>query len=373
MKPELIKELAQSAGFDLVALGPADPGLDGERFLEWIEAGRHGSMEYLARNAHKIASGDGFLPGARSVISLGWDYSRAPVTLQGGGQIARYAAGRDYHRALGSRLKRLKADLIRAGMDAESLRFGVDAVPVLERALATTAGLGFQAKSGGVIHPRRGPWLLLAEILSHEELEPDPPSPGSCGTCSACLDVCPTKAITAPYEVDGSLCLSYTTIEHRGPIPHELRKAQGAWVFGCDLCLEVCPYHRFSTERPPTDPDRTLHPALESVSLLGVLELSEEAWQRDWTGIAMRRAKREGLRRNAAIALGNLGEEVAIPSLKRCLEEPDAGLRTAAAWALAQLGVGAGDIEAALAREEDDRIREDLKRSLEGPGRDAVP
>ncbi len=328
-------------------------------------------MDYLARNAPRIASADGFLPGARSVISLAWDYSRPQVSLQGGALLARYAAGRDYHRALGARLKKLKATLVRAGMSAEGLRFGVDAVPVLERALAGSAGLGFQAHSGGIIHPKLGPYLLLAEILTKEELPPDAPSPGSCGTCRACLDICPTGAIQAPFEVDGQLCLSYTTIEHRGPIPRELRAAQGAWIFGCDLCLEVCPYTKFSRERRQDDPDFQIHPALQTYSLLGVLELTQEAWDRDWTGIAVRRARREGLRRNAALALGNLGEESAVPALELCLEEPDAGLRSAAAWALSRLGANPRAVDAARAREEDATLQKDLAESLETWGLDS--
>jgi epoxyqueuosine reductase len=371
MKPELIKELAQEEGFDLVALGPAKPGPDADRFLAWIEAGRHGSMDYLAKNATRISSADGFLTGARSAISLGWDYSREQTELPGGGLVARYAAGRDYHRALGTRLKRLKAQLVRAGMRAESLRFGVDAVPVLERALAHSAGLGFQAKSGGIIHPQLGPYLLLAEILTQEDLAPDPPSAGSCGSCRACLDICPTQAIRAPFEVDGQLCLSYTTIEHRGPIPRELREPQGTWVFGCDLCLEVCPYASFSRPEIPDDPDLAKHPALETYSLLGILTLSEEEWQRDWTGIAMRRARREGLRRNAALALGNSEQEAAVPGLLACMEDPDAGLRTAAAWSLARLGAGAQAVDQARSREVDPALREDLERSLDELGRGA--
>ncbi|MEZ5989778.1 MAG: tRNA epoxyqueuosine(34) reductase QueG [Planctomycetota bacterium] len=365
--PRIVRELALEAGFDLVAIGPAAPGDGGGRFLSWVEAGRHGEMDWLARNAERIASAGGFLTGARSAVTLGVDYGRPQVALDGGGQVARYAAGRDYHRALGARLRRLKGALVQEGVEAGDLRYGVDAVPVLERALAARAGLGFLAKTGGVIHPRRGPWLLLAEVLTRHDLEADPPSPGSCGTCRRCLEACPTDAITAPFEVDARRCLSYTTIELRGPIPAALRAPQGDWVFGCDVCLEVCPYAKWGRGRPE-DPDLALHPTVERYELVGLLELDEEAWQRDFTGTAIRRARREGLRRNAAIALGNLGREDAVPALLRAVDDRDPGLVSAAAWALARLGRGREAIADALRRTDDEALRADLEATLAGLG-----
>jgi epoxyqueuosine reductase len=320
-------------------------------------------MHWLERSRDRILDANRLLPGVRGVTALGVDYGREEVLLPGGGRVARYAAGRDYHRVLGGRLRRLKGALVREGLPADSFRGGVDAVPILERALSVQAGIGFLAKSSGVISPSRGPWLLLAELLTRQELPADGPAPGTCGTCTACLDACPTGAIVAPFEVDARRCISYSTIEIRGPIPRELRRPQADWLFGCDICIEVCPFSDRS-QRRSEDPDLAIHGALETFDLVGILELSAEDYETRWLATAMRRARREGLRRNAAIVLGNLGREDAAPALVRALSETDPGLRTAAAWALARLRRGRAPIEAALARETDPEVRDDLQASL---------
>lgn len=362
-RPGLVEEMAREAGFDLVAFGPAGPGEHGAKLEEWIAAGRHGEMDYLERNLPRLLEPERLLPGARGAVALGYDYGRDGVALESGGRVARYAAGRDYHRALGSRMRRLTTALEREGVRGDSLRSGIDAVPILERALAAQAGIGFLAKSSGIIHAERGPWLLLAEVLTTEAFAPSAPATGSCGTCTACLDTCPTGAIVAPFEVDARRCLSYTTIELRGPIPHDYRAAQGDWLFGCDICIEVCPFHS-RTGPPHDDPDARLHPALETWQLVGLLALTPEQWNRDWTGTAMRRAGRAGLQRNAAIVLGNLGQEDAAPVLVKALEDSDAGVRTAAAWALCRLGRGRNEAMRALARETDLDVAADMRRSL---------
>lgn len=359
--------MALEAGFDLVRFGPADLDGDGARFAEWLARGRHGQMEYLARNSESIQDPQSFLKGARTTIALALDYGRAAVRLESGARIARYAAGRDYHKTLGRRLRELCRSLEADGFPADSYRMGVDAVPVLERSLAAGAGIGFLAKSTGIIHPKLGPWLLLAEVLSTADIPWDPPSPGSCGSCSACIDACPTAAIVAPFEVDARRCLSYTTIEKRGLIPYELRAAQGAWLFGCDICIEVCPYAKWGHVNS-SDPDFRLHAVVETYELVGILDLSEEEYARDWTGTAMRRAGRAGLRRNAAIVLGNLGEEAAAPTLLRALADQDGSIRVSAAWALSRMGIGRNEISQCLAREDDEVLRQDLQRSLEDPG-----
>ena len=197
----ILREMALEAGFDLVGIGDVPRPEHGERFLRWLDAGRHGDMEYLARNRDRIADPSIWRPDLRSGVSVGLDYSR-PDHRVGSARIARYALGRDYHRAMGKRLERLKKRLIREGSAPERLHFGVDAVPFLERALATQAGIGFFAKSSMVISPRRGPWLLLGELLLSEEHEPEGPAPGTCGTCTACLDACPTDAFAGPFELD---------------------------------------------------------------------------------------------------------------------------------------------------------------------------
>lgn len=364
---ETLTDMARESGFDLVGIGPSDPGVDGHRFLDWIAKRRHGTMAWLERNASRILDPEQLLPGARSALSLAVGYGRSRVELPGGGKLARYAAGRDYHKVLGRRLARLTTMLTKEGVPADSLRSGVDALPFLERSLAWKAGIGFLAKSSGIIHPDRGPWLMLAEILTKSELPQSAPSAGSCGTCTRCLEECPTVAIVAPHQLDSRNCLSYSTIEHRGPIPWDLRSKQGSWLFGCDVCIEVCPFQDRGGVKLE-DPDFRLHPLIESYDLVGVLELSSEEYASEWTGTALRRAGRAGLRRNAAIVMGNLGMHSAGPALSAALADPDPGLRSAAAWALARMGLERQAIHRAWEQEPDAEIRQDLGRSLESFG-----
>ncbi len=360
-----ITDMALEAGFDLVGFGPPSPAAEtARRFDAWIDAGRHGDMAWLAKNRERIVDASRYVTGVRGAIALGFEYSGEAAAV-GEAKLARYAAGRDYHRALGKRLERLHAGLDAEGIGAGTLRHGVDAVPILERSLAAQAGIGFLAKSSGIIHPSHGPWLLLAEVLHGEDIEPSGPARGSCGTCTACLDACPTQAIVADHQVDARRCLSYTTIEKRGLIDWELRSPQADWLFGCDVCIEVCPFTSRAKRRRADDTDLALHPAVETYTLVGVLDMSIDDWNRDWTGTAVRRAKREGLRRNAAIVAANLGLEAATPSLRLCLADADPGVRSAAAWALAKLGTERRAIEDALAREGDALVRADIERSLE--------
>ena len=364
--PALVREIASEAGFDLVRFGPADPGPHGMRFAAWLDAGRAGEMSYLERNRERILDPRRWAPNARSAVSLGYDYGGPAGGLVGGGRIARYAMGRDYHRFLGNATRRARTALERAGVPRGAIKLGTDAVPVLERALAAQAGIGFLAKSSGVISPRLGPYLFLSELLVPFDLPPDGPSPGSCGTCTACLDACPTQAITAPFEVDARRCLSYTTIELRGSIPPELRRPQGEWLFGCDVCLEVCPFtskgRAASTAARPADLQP--HRATQDYSLVGVLNLTDEQYATDWTGTAMRRATRTGLRRNAAIVLGNLGDPQAGDALTGALTDDDPIVRGHAAWALGQLGL-AKPLHAALPRETDEHVRHELRSAID--------
>ncbi|PIE24328.1 MAG: tRNA epoxyqueuosine(34) reductase QueG [Planctomycetota bacterium] len=359
----ILQEMALEAGFDLVGIGAIQDPQQSEHFLHWLDAGHQADMAYLARNRERIAAPDRWRPKLRSGLSVAIDYNR-PEHRLGGAKIARYALGRDYHRAMGKRLERLKKRLVGDGIAPERLHFGVDAVPFLERALAVRSGIGFFAKSNMVISPRRGPWLLLGELLVAAEFEAEAPSPGSCGTCTACLDACPTQAFVGPFELDARRCLSYTSIESRGPIPYELREAQSQWLFGCDICVEVCPFARREKESPE-DPDLRLHPVLETYDLLGVLELEQEDWNRDWVGSAIRRATRNGLRRNAALALARSQESRASLALSRALQDPDPGVRSSVAWALARRGEERAAVATALDKENDPELRADLTRSLE--------
>lgn len=363
--PERIRELAAEAGFDLVRFGPLDLGGHADHYLAWLAAGRAGAMEYMVRHRDKIVDPRTLAPAARSTVSLAFDYGGPPVRLQGGGRVARYAAGRDYHRFLGNKTRWLRKELERDGVPWGSVRVGTDAIPLLERALAVRAGIGFLAKSAGVIHPRLGPFLLLSELLTPLDLPHDPPSAGSCGTCTACLDACPTGAIVAPFEVDARRCLSYTTIELRGPIPTELRAPQGEWLFGCDVCLEVCPFaHRGRAAGGPRPADLAWNRGVREYSLVGILEIGEEEFERDWSGTALHRATRSGLRRNAAVVLGNLRDPSAAPALERALGDPDPSVRGHGAWALGRIGGSRTALEIALRNEPEAWVRGELEAAL---------
>lgn len=365
---DTIRSIALETGFDLVGFGPADPGDDGPRFLDWLAAGRHGAMHYLERNAERILAPDRWRPGVRSAITLAVDYGGPPVQLDGGGRVARYAAGRDYHRWLRQRVFRLRERLEAAGVPHGSMNGGTDAVPVLERALAVRSGIGFLAKSAMVISPTHGPYLQLAELLTGLDLPPDPPAAGTCGSCTACLDACPTGAITAPFQVDARRCLSYTTIEQRGFLAPALREAQADWLFGCDVCLEVCPFTRRSGRRDMPDGERPRdlqsHRIVQTWTLIDVLSMDERRYEAEFTGTAMRRATLSGLRRNAAVVLGNLRDESALGALSTALADNDPVVRGHAAWAIGCIEPRHASLTRALAAETDPRVRDELTTAM---------
>jgi epoxyqueuosine reductase len=369
VRPDTIRSIAHDVGFDLVRFGPADPGEHGGHFASWLEQGRHGEMDYLARNRERILDPTRWRDGVRSSISVAVDYGGPPGELAGGGRVARYATNRDYHRWLKDRVFDLRKRLEREGLPHGSMNGGTDAVPVLERALAVRAGIGFLAKSAMVISPTHGPYLQLAELLTAEELPPDTPAPGTCGSCTACLDACPTGAIVAPFEVDARRCLSYTTIEQRGFVEPSLREAQGDWLFGCDVCLEVCPFTSRSSlrERHGADRPKDLQPhaVVQTWTLVDVLEMDEARYQSQFVGTAMRRATRSGMRRNAAIVLGNRRDEAALPRLRAAMLDDDPVVRGHAAWAVARIAPGDPSLERALRREPDERVRDELRRAID--------
>lgn len=368
--PETIRGIALDLGFDLVRFGPADPGEHGDHFVAWLQAGRHGEMDYLAQNRDRVLDPARWRPGVRSAINLAVDYGGPAVGLAGGGRIARYAGGRDYHRWLRERVFRLRQRLEAEGLPYGSMNGGTDAVPVLERALAARAGIGFLAKSAMVISPSHGPYLQLAELLTAEELPPDAPAPGTCGTCTACLDACPTGAIVAPFQVDARRCLSYTTIEQRGFVAPALRRAQGEWLFGCDVCLEVCPFTSKSLRRQQHGAERPLelrpHRLVETWTLLDVLTMDDARYEHEFVGTAMRRATRSGLRRNAATVLGNLGDPRALPALAACLGDADRVLRGTAAWAIGRIDAQHAALPRALAAEPDADVQDELRGAIDG-------
>lgn len=329
----LVLEAALEAGFELAGIAPLAPPRDAARFERWLAAGHHADMRWLERTRERILDPRRILPGGKSLLVVGAGHARPAVRLAGGGRVARYAAGRDYHNVLGRRLKKLARRLVRDGL-AGRARAIVDAGPLLERSHAAEAGLGFASRAANLLHPRFGPWFFLGELLLDVELAPTPAPPaGSCGTCTACIDACPTAAIREPGSIDANLCLSYQTIENRGAIPHERRRELGEWAFGCDVCSEVCPWGRHA---PDASDVWGTHPAVGEGSLIDWLGRRPEHGAEELRGSPLQRARREGLARNAALVLGNAPVEGAGRALTTALEgDPSALVREAAFWALA--------------------------------------
>jgi epoxyqueuosine reductase len=352
-----IRASARKIGFDAVGFGPAAAGPDGGRLLGWLREGLAGEMGYMARDPEIRADPRQFLPGARSVVAvaLRHDPGRAtaaapPAAAPQGraaqgqpdnplgalrGSIARYARGRDYHRVLESRLKRLRDAVIRAGGPGTEALWAMDHTPVLDRALARAAGIGFFGKNTMLIRPGTGSYFVLGEVLTNLALPPDRPAEGSCGDCVRCLDACPTKAIVAPFRVDARLCISYLTIELRGPIPEALRPAVGTMVFGCDVCQEVCPWNRFA--RPASAADLRPREVAVEPDLLRLAAMTEGEWRAAFAGSAVLRAGFPGFRRNVAVALGNSGDRAALPGLRALASCGDPLVEEHARWGIHRL------------------------------------
>jgi len=301
-----IRARALELGFDLVGFAPADPSRFRDYFRRWLDEGRHGEMEYLAKRFEVRVDPRAYLPGARSAICLAINYytDLQPVPDEqrsGQGRVARYALGEDYHVHLKDRLYEL-ADWIRQAAPEAQTRASVDTAPVLERELAARAGIGWIGKNTCVIHPRVGSFILLGQILTTLELPADEPATDHCGTCTRCIDSCPTSAIR-PYEMDAARCISYLTIEHRGEIDPSLQRQIGDWVYGCDICQDVCPHNRM----PPV----AIHPSLRPRLPTGTIDVERAS---DWTleeyhaatrRSAMRRVKLPQFQRNAKIVRVN--------------------------------------------------------------------
>jgi epoxyqueuosine reductase len=340
----VVREKARALGFDAVGVARADVGLDLDfgRYLEFARSGMHGEMGYLAENvpARRRLDGEEILPGAKSVICVARSYrrdgARDPELAR---TIARYARGRDYHSFLRRKLRKL-AELVRTLGPSVRARPMVDDVPVLERAWAARAGLGFVGKNGLVIVPGVGSMVLLGEVVTTLELTPDAPMTERCGSCTRCLDACPTGAFVRPFVLDPRRCVSYLTIEHRSAVDEALRDGVGEHLFGCDDCQTVCPFnattHRVASEAPflPLE-------AWSSMELEELLGLDAAAFQSRLEGSPLKRATPEGLARNAALVLGNRREIRAIDALRRAASShPAPVVREAAAWALGKIEAG---------------------------------
>ena len=287
-------------------------------------------MDWLTRMVEERSHPRALWPAARTLVAVAWNYHRPD---EPSGVFARYARGRDYHRAVGSRLRAL-ARFARLELGCEA-RASVDTGPFLERTWAERAGLGFLGKHAHLIHRESGNWAMLGELVLDVALEPDAPTERRCGTCSRCMTACPTGAIRAPYDVDARLCISYLTIELRGSIPVELRSLIGTRVFGCDDCLDVCPWNRFAVAAE-SDEVRA-RPWLLTTPLAEWLSLSSEDFARRFEGTAVLRAGRDGFLRNVCVALGNRGLVADRPALEHALEDSSSLVREHAAWALEQI------------------------------------
>ncbi|MDX2199463.1 MAG: tRNA epoxyqueuosine(34) reductase QueG [Phycisphaerae bacterium] len=302
-----IKRLAIEAGFDECGISDASPLGQGEYYQTWIGAGRHGSMGYLERHAAMRENPALLLEGARSVVCVLLNYRRedAPPAEGTGawGRVARYARGVDYHIVVAAKLERMIARMRETADEPFAARRCVDTAPLLERQLAARAGLGWIGRNTLLLHPRLGSYTFLGEIVTTLEIAADAPISDHCGSCRACLDACPTAAFPAPYEMDASRCISYLTIEHRGEIAAELRAKMGDWVYGCDVCQEVCPFNR----KPPlgSDPQLSALRAPAYLELRQLKELRAGEYRRLTRESAAKRASAAMWRRNAEIALAN--------------------------------------------------------------------
>jgi epoxyqueuosine reductase len=299
-----LKERAGKEGFAAAAVAAAGTHEHATALVDWLREGRHASMSWMARDPEKRSDPRLLLPGCRSVIALAINYWPGEKERRHQGRVARYAWGRDYHKVLGSKAERLAAWL--AEESGQTARAYVDIAPILERGWAERAGIGWIGKNGNLISRDFGSWLLLAEILTTAELLPDRAAGHSyCGSCSACIDACPTGAIVADGVVDSNRCISYWTIEHRGPIPESMQSQIGDRLFGCDICQEVCPWNcKFS--RPAPDASLERREELYSLDPAELLDLDEPAFRALYSGSSLMRAKWEGMQRNASILLRNL-------------------------------------------------------------------
>ena len=367
----ILEERAREAGFDLVGVMRAEPLEEGgKRLREWQEAGMAADMGYMHRPVELLSDPKRLQKSAKSVVSLGVSYypGEHPENTEGGGRIARYAWGRDYHEVIKGRLFRLREDLEEVlGVRIKARGF-TDAVPLLERSAAQHAGLGFFGRNSCLINDRVGSYFFIADLILDLELEPDEPGMGTCGRCTRCMDKCPTGAIKAPGVVDARLCISYLTIENRAEIPRDLRPLVSDWSFGCDVCQEVCPYNKRKAARsrwPEFSEGAGAGPYLEIEDVLGIR--SEEEFERRFAGTPLTRPGRAGLLRNCCVAAGNLGLDKAVPALVRCLLEDESPLvRSHAAWALGEIGGAERALREAAGVELDPSCLEEIELALAG-------
>ena len=331
-----IKAWAAELGFDDCRIASAGEAAHADVFRDWLAEGKHGGMAWLERAPERRCDPREVLPGCRSIICLALNYYPGrqpfPAGHPGGYRIARYAWNDDYHDLIENRLREFD---IKLGSLGGVHKPYVDTGPVLERDFASDAGLGWNGKSTMQIHRRLGTWFFLAEILTTLELEPDAPFGDHCGKCVRCIAACPTAAITAPRRLDARRCISYLTIEHKRPIPMEFREAMGDRIYGCDDCLDACPWNRFAAESR----ELAFHArgAVFEKRLRDFLDLDDAAFRELFAGSPVKRIKRPRFLRNVCVALGNTGTIEDLPALERAAADPDPLVAEHAAWAVARI------------------------------------
>lgn len=333
MKTELVA-FAQELGFDLCRIAPAGAPPHAAEFRSWLDQGRAGEMSWLERNKDRRTDPQAVLPGARSVVVLALNYWQpdAPPDAKTVGRIARYAWGDDYHEVIEKKLHAIDEWLrVRGGAQ----RCYVDTGPVLERDFAALAGAGWHGKSTMLIHPKLGTWFFLAEVLTTLDLAPDEPMPDHCGRCTRCIDACPTAAITAPHQLDARRCISYLTIELKGSIPLEFREAIGDRIYGCDACLDACPWNRFA--RASRETAFATREFVHGWTLRDFLTLDDDGFRALFRKSPIKRIKRRGFLRNVCVALGNVGTHDDLAALARAADDPEPLIAEHAAWAIERI------------------------------------
>jgi epoxyqueuosine reductase len=361
LKDMVLRE-ARMLGFDAArVISPDAIAAAGGRFAAFLEAGRHGDMAWLATNAERRRNPARLWPQVRSIIMLGMSYAPETNPLDAldhptRGAISVYAQGKDYHDIIKGKLKQLAALL--AAQSGADVKVFVDTAPVMEKPLAAAAGLGWQGKNTMLVSREHGSWLFLGAIFTTTELPPDTPEADHCGSCRRCLDVCPTAAFPAPYQLDARRCLAYLSIEHKGHIPAEFRRAMGNRIFGCDDCLAVCPWNKFAA----TAREARFHARVETDNppLAELLELDDAAFRARFADTPVKRTGRDRFVRNVLIAAGNSGDRTLLPRIETLLGDASPLVRAMAVWAMRQLtgdGIGEGLRHRHLAREGDSDVR----------------
>jgi len=345
LKADLAAE-ALRLGFAACGIAPAaEDAKAAGRLDEWLERGQHGQMEWMESRAHHRRSPQGLWPEAQSVIALGMSYAPAgdPMALaqqRDRARISVYAQGSDYHDVVKKALKALARWLVaeaqKRGLGDIGVKVFVDTAPVMEKPLGVAAGLGWQGKHTNLVSQSHGSWLFLGAIYTTLEFAADPPGADHCGSCTACQTACPTDAFTAPYRLDARRCISYLTIEHKGPIPQEFRKAMGNRIYGCDDCLAVCPWNKFASEAQAI---RAFLPRAELAAprLAELLALDDVGFRRLFSGSPIKRIGRDRFVRNCLIAAGNSGDAGLAAHVAGLVDDPDDVVAEAARWALAEL------------------------------------